>query len=96
MVNRTRRDQVNIVPLRRNPEWTALEFFAGIGLARAGLELAGVKTVWANDYDVHKKTMYEGNGVLVSLFSLIYTLSMAMSSLPPMLHGHHLHAQISA
>lgn len=51
---------MNIVPLRRQHDFTALEFFAGIGLARAGLELAGIKTLWANDYDLHKKTMYEG------------------------------------
>ncbi|MBF57122.1 MAG: DNA (cytosine-5-)-methyltransferase [Halomonas sp.] len=51
---------MNIVPLRRQHEFTALEFFAGIGLARAGLELTGIKTLWANDYDIHKKTMYEG------------------------------------
>lgn len=51
---------MNIVPLRRKHDFTALEFFAGIGLARAGLELAGINTLWANDYDPHKKTMYEG------------------------------------
>ncbi|GAB7208421.1 hypothetical protein OS31_48510 [Dickeya oryzae] len=47
---------MNIVPIRRESEWTALEFFAGIGLARAGMELAGIRTVWANDYDLNKKT----------------------------------------
>jgi DNA (cytosine-5)-methyltransferase 1 len=52
---------VNIIPIRREFEWTALEFFAGIGLARAGMEQAGIKTVWANDYDVNKKAMYEGH-----------------------------------
>ncbi len=51
---------MNIVPLRRQHDFTALEFFAGIGLARAGLDLAGIKTLWANDYDLLKKTMYEG------------------------------------
>lgn len=39
--------------------FTALEFFAGIGLARAGMEAAGIATVWANDYDKDKKAMYE-------------------------------------
>nr|WP_246873088.1 DNA (cytosine-5-)-methyltransferase [Pantoea ananatis] len=38
-----------------------MEFFAGIGLARAGMEQAGIKTVWANDYDLNKKAMYEGH-----------------------------------
>lgn len=52
---------MNIIPIRRESEWTALEFFAGIGLARAGMELAGIKTVWANDYDLNKKAMYEGH-----------------------------------
>ncbi|CDM88607.1 DNA cytosine methyltransferase [Xenorhabdus bovienii] len=51
---------MNIVPLRPTHDWTTLEFFAGIGLARAGLELAGIKTLWANDYDLNKKSMYEG------------------------------------
>ena len=52
---------MNIIPIRRESEWTSLEFFAGIGLARAGMELAGIKTVWANDYDLNKKSMYEGH-----------------------------------
>ncbi|HAK8205216.1 TPA: DNA cytosine methyltransferase [Salmonella enterica] len=52
---------MNIIPIRSEPEWTALEFFAGIGLARAGMEQAGLKTVWANDYDLNKKLMYEGH-----------------------------------
>lgn len=38
---------------------TALEFFAGIGLARAGLRLAGAEVIWASDYDPHKQRMYE-------------------------------------
>ncbi|MGV0340704.1 DNA cytosine methyltransferase [Corynebacterium mastitidis] len=37
-----------------------MEFFAGIGLARAGMEQAGITTVWANDYDPRKQKMYEG------------------------------------
>jgi DNA (cytosine-5)-methyltransferase 1 len=54
---------VTIIPFRAMPpktDWTALEFFAGIGLARAGMEAAGIGTVWANDYDLHKRAMYEG------------------------------------
>lgn len=38
--------------------WSALEFFAGIGLARAGLENQGIATKWANDYDASKQEMY--------------------------------------
>lgn len=37
---------------------TALEFFSGIGLARAGMAAAGVKTVWANDVDRIKCALY--------------------------------------
>jgi len=36
-----------------------LEFFAGIGLARIGLEAAGFRVTWANDFDPSKKAMYE-------------------------------------
>ena len=37
---------------------TALEFFSGIGLARAGMERAGVSTVWANDLSADKCAIY--------------------------------------
>lgn len=36
-----------------------LEFFAGIGLARMGLEAAGFRVAWANDYEPDKKAMYD-------------------------------------
>ncbi|ORI12831.1 DNA cytosine methyltransferase [Rhodococcus sp. 1168] len=36
----------------------AAEFFAGIGLARLGLEASGVKVSWANDFDDVKASMY--------------------------------------
>lgn len=36
-----------------------LEFFAGIGLARMGLETAGFRVAWANDYEADKKAMYD-------------------------------------
>lgn len=36
-----------------------LEFFAGIGLARMGLEAAGFKVAWANDFEPDKKAMYD-------------------------------------
>lgn len=49
------------IPLaRRGPVApTVAEFFAGIGLMRLGLERAGFETVWANDIDLHKATLYE-------------------------------------
>ena len=37
---------------------TAIEFFSGIGLARAGMAQAGVKTIWANDIDKTKCMLY--------------------------------------
>ncbi|AWK40553.1 DNA (cytosine-5-)-methyltransferase [Photorhabdus laumondii subsp. laumondii] len=82
---------MNVVPLRRQHDWTALEFFAGIGLARAGLELAGIKTLWANDYDINKKAMYEGQWggnelLLADVHSLcgddLPTVDVAWSSSP--------------
>lgn len=36
----------------------AIEFFAGIGLARMGLEKAGFEVVWSNDYQPDKRDMY--------------------------------------
>jgi DNA (cytosine-5)-methyltransferase 1 len=66
-----------IIPFRGRPQgrYTALEFFAGIGLARAGLERHGIETVWANDIDALKCRMYEqewgGAGLLqADVFSL--------------------------
>ncbi len=38
---------------------TVAEFFAGIGLARLGLETAGWRIVFANDIDRKKREMYE-------------------------------------
>ena len=67
---------MNIIPIRGDAEWTALEFFAGIGLARAGMEQAGIKTVWSNDYDLNKKSMYEGHWKTHKLFLAdIHTLN---------------------
>lgn len=40
---------------------TALEFFAGIGLARMGLERAGWRVVFANDNDPKKQEMHRGH-----------------------------------
>lgn len=39
----------------------AIEFFAGMGLMRAGLESVGVKTVFANDIDKTKAKLYVDN-----------------------------------
>ena len=39
----------------------AAEFFAGMGLMRAGLERAGIETVFANDIDETKATLYRDN-----------------------------------
>ncbi len=40
------------------PRYSALEFFSGIGCARAGMARAGVSTVWANDIDKTKCELY--------------------------------------
>lgn len=39
----------------------AAEFFAGMGLVRAGLERCGVRTVFANDIDEAKAALYRAN-----------------------------------
>ena len=39
----------------------AIEFFAGMGLMRAGLESVGIKTVFANDIDETKAKLYAAN-----------------------------------
>lgn len=39
----------------------AAEFFAGMGLMRAGLESVGVRTVFANDIDPTKAALYRAN-----------------------------------
>lgn len=39
----------------------AIEFFAGMGLMRAGLERVGIKTVFANDIDKTKAKLYADN-----------------------------------
>ena len=42
----------------KTSEKTVLEFFAGIGLIRLGLNHAGWSTIWANDIDSAKEAMY--------------------------------------
>lgn len=49
--------KVTQLPAAR-PKPMALEFFAGIGLARLGLEAAGFQVTWANDYEPDKRDMY--------------------------------------
>ncbi len=39
----------------------AIEFFAGMGLMRAGLEVVGIKTIFANDNDETKAKLYSEN-----------------------------------
>ncbi|WP_328708677.1 DNA (cytosine-5-)-methyltransferase [Microbispora hainanensis] len=51
----------NIHPLATQPEYRVAEFFAGIGLARMGLERGGFKVAWANDIDPNKAEMYRGH-----------------------------------
>lgn len=48
----------NVTPISAGKP-TVLEFFAGIGLARMGLESAGFSVAWANDFEPSKMAMYE-------------------------------------
>ena len=48
-------------PVDEKPHRTFAEFFAGVGLARMGLEKAGWSIQFANDLDVQKARMYEGH-----------------------------------
>lgn len=50
-------DIVNIASHRPK----VLEFFAGIGLARIGLEGAGFRVAWANDYEPDKWDLYRNH-----------------------------------
>ncbi|WP_037184816.1 DNA cytosine methyltransferase [Rhodococcoides fascians] len=57
---------MSVVQLRSRPQ--VLEFFAGVGLARMGLDLAGFETAWANDISPDKAAMYRaqfGDDVMV-------------------------------
>lgn len=42
-------------------KFNAAEFFAGIGLARLGMEAGGLSVTWANDLSDDKRKMYLGN-----------------------------------
>jgi DNA (cytosine-5)-methyltransferase 1 len=53
---------INLVPVQSSGDPpTVLEFFAGIGLVRLGLESAGFKIVWSNDIEASKRDMYVGH-----------------------------------
>lgn len=57
---------MSVIQLRSRPQ--VLEFFAGVGLARMGLDLAGFETAWANDISPDKAAMYRaqfGDDVMV-------------------------------
>lgn len=76
---------------QKNPP-LALEFFAGIGLARIGLQQGGIDVSWANDYEPAKHQLYErhfgaghfhlGDVSEVSAASLPKNASLAWSSSP--------------
>lgn len=51
----------NVQRLPTAPKPRVLEFFAGIGLARLGLERAGFEVAWSNDYEANKKALYDGH-----------------------------------
>ena len=48
-----------LAPVGRALEHTFLEFFAGIGLTRLGLQPHGWKCIYANDIEEKKRRMYE-------------------------------------
>lgn len=50
--------QPQLLLLQGLPAPRVAEFFAGIGLARMGLEAAGAEVIWANDFDADKVAMY--------------------------------------
>lgn len=63
---------------------TALEFFAGIGLARAGLEQAGFTIAWANDYEAKKHQLYRSNTVqtlTITLATLLTSMATTCQSI---------------
>ncbi len=57
-------------PSRPQPAKNFLEFFAGIGLVRAGLEPSGWRCVYANDYEPKKRAMYEARFGVTDHFHL--------------------------
>ena len=56
--------RISEVLCRREPmgkRMRAAEFFAGIGLVRAGLEQADIDVIWANDIEPVKRAVYAAN-----------------------------------
>lgn len=61
MTLRTMSDDPKPSPLSLIPQMNFLEFFAGIGLMRMGLEQGGWSLQFANDIDEQKCTMYQSH-----------------------------------
>lgn len=70
------------------PGWTAAEFFAGIGLARMGLERAGWQVVFANDIDLAKHRMHEGHFGPSPQYVVADLHDLRASDLPEVLLAH--------
>lgn len=51
----------SVLPFVRHDTPKVAEFFAGVGLARLGLERAGFEVSWANDIEEFKHRMYAGH-----------------------------------
>lgn len=64
------------------PAIPTAEFFAGIGLVRAGLARVGFDVVWANDYEAHKQSMYQGNFGSTGEFTLGDIADVSAQTLP--------------
>lgn len=71
----------NVIPLR-SARPKVLEFFAGIGLARRGLEAAGFSVAWANDFEPSKKAMYDAEFGTEHPFHLGDIADVKVSDLP--------------
>jgi len=69
---------------------SAAEFFAGVGLARMGLERAGWEVAFANDLDPKKRSMYEGHFGPTSHYALedIHQLAREPGRVPTTLLTH--------
>lgn len=52
---------MKLIPVGQEKSLKVAEFFAGIGLVRAGLEPAGFAVVRANNCEKSQKEMYEGH-----------------------------------
>lgn len=69
--------------VKANPDRLKVaEFFAGIGLVRAGLEQAGFTVSWANDFAPAKKEMYEGHFGTSADFALGDVNNVKVDALP--------------